>query len=66
MLNLDAMNMNGPARDAKLRGAPKSDLPHVLIYNTAENQWAHFDSWPLACESGCAAPLKSSALKRLA
>jgi Zn-dependent M28 family amino/carboxypeptidase len=26
MLNLDTLNMNGPAHDAQLRGAPKSDL----------------------------------------
>jgi predicted acyl esterase len=26
-----------------------------MIYNTAENHWDLFSSWPLACESGCAA-----------
>jgi putative CocE/NonD family hydrolase len=36
-------------------GAPKANTPPVFIYNTAENHWDRFDSWPLACESGCAA-----------
>jgi putative CocE/NonD family hydrolase len=28
-----------------------------MIYNTGENHWDHFASWPLACDKGCAAPL---------
>jgi putative CocE/NonD family hydrolase len=36
-------------------GAPKGNTPPVLIYNTGENHWDRFSSWPLACESGCAA-----------
>jgi putative CocE/NonD family hydrolase len=36
-------------------GAPKANTPPVFIYNTAENHWDRFDSWPPACESGCAA-----------
>src|SRR5438876_1643171 len=36
-------------------GAPKANTPPVLIYNTAANHWDRFDSWPLACESGCIA-----------
>ena len=39
-------------------GAPKADTPPVLIYNTGENHWDRFKSWPLACESGCAAKSK--------
>ncbi|HEU4727452.1 MAG TPA: CocE/NonD family hydrolase, partial [Kofleriaceae bacterium] len=39
-------------------GAPKADTPPVLIYNTGENHWDRLKSWPLACEQGCAAPLK--------
>ena len=35
-------------------GASKADTPPVLIYNTGENRWDRFTSWPLACESGCA------------
>ena len=39
-------------------GAPKAETPPVLIYNTGENHWDRLKSWPLACETGCAAPLK--------
>jgi hypothetical protein len=28
-------------------GAPKADTPPVLIYNTGENRWERFQSWPL-------------------
>jgi hypothetical protein len=35
--------------------APAADTPPVFIYNTGENHWDRFRSWPLAC-SGCAAP----------
>jgi len=34
-------------------GAPKADTPPVLIYNTAENHWDRFKSWPLACDGDC-------------
>src|SRR5438105_3986826 len=33
--------------------APKADTPPVFIYNTGENHWDRFKSWPQACESGC-------------
>lgn len=36
-----------------LDGAPKATTPPVLIYNTGENRWDRFQSWPLSCESGC-------------
>ena len=36
-------------------GAPKADTPPVLIYNTGENRWDRFKSWPLSCDKGCAA-----------
>ena len=39
-------------------GAPKADIPPVLIYNTGENHWDRLKQWPLACEQGCAAPMK--------
>jgi putative CocE/NonD family hydrolase len=39
-------------------GAPHADTPPVFIYNTGENHWDRLKSWPLACEEGCAAPLK--------
>jgi hypothetical protein len=35
-------------------GAPKADTPPVFIYNTGENHWDRFKSWPLACADGCA------------
>jgi putative CocE/NonD family hydrolase len=38
--------------------APKADTPPVFIYNTGANHWDRFAKWPLACENGCAAPLK--------
>ena len=31
--------------------------PAATIYNTGENHWDRFTTWPLACEKGCAAPL---------
>jgi hypothetical protein len=39
-------------------GAPKADTPPVFIYNTGENHWDRLNSWPLACESGCAVKSK--------
>ena len=39
-------------------GAPKANTPPALIYNTAENHWDRFNSWPLACESGCRLPTR--------
>ncbi len=35
-------------------GAPKADLAPVLIYNTGENHWDRFKSWPPTCAEGCA------------
>jgi putative CocE/NonD family hydrolase len=40
-------------------GAPKADTPPVFLYNTGENHWDRLKSWPLACETGCGAPLKA-------
>jgi uncharacterized protein len=39
-------------------GAPRADTPPVFIYNTGENRWDRLKSWPLACEQGCASPMK--------
>ena len=39
-------------------GAPKTDTPPVFIYNTGENHWDRFKSWPQACEAGCAVKSK--------
>jgi putative CocE/NonD family hydrolase len=38
--------------------APKAKTPPVFIYNTGENHWDRLETWPLACEEHCAAPLK--------
>ncbi len=38
-------------------GAPVA-LPAAAIYNTGENHWDKFATWPLACETGCTSPLK--------
>jgi uncharacterized protein len=43
-----------------LDNAPKADTPPVLIYNTGENHWDRFKSWPLSCDRGC--PNKSRPL----
>jgi putative CocE/NonD family hydrolase len=43
-----------------LDGAPKADTPPVLIYNTGEDHWDRFKSWPLSCETDC--PAKPRAL----
>ena len=48
-----------PFFDQYLRdGQPAFAPPQALIYNTGENHWDRFAQWPLACEVGCAAPLK--------
>jgi hypothetical protein len=39
-------------------GAPDARTPAAFIYNTGENHWDRLTQWPLACEKGCAAPLK--------
>ncbi|HEX4005613.1 MAG TPA: CocE/NonD family hydrolase [Acidobacteriaceae bacterium] len=40
-------------RQYLVEGAPKADTPPVLVYNTGENHWDRFKSWPPSCESGC-------------
>ena len=41
-----------------LKDGPAVTPPAGMIYNTAENHWDRFSVWPVACESGCPAPLK--------
>jgi putative CocE/NonD family hydrolase len=36
-----------------LDDAPKAETPPVLIYNTGENHWDRFKSWPLSCGKDC-------------
>ncbi len=31
--------------------APKADTPPVFVYNTGENHWERFNSWPVASDS---------------
>ncbi len=33
-------------------GAPKADTPPVFVYNTGENHWDRFKSWPLTADAG--------------
>jgi len=42
-----------------LRGGPPAKLARVTIYNPPEKRWQNFNTWPSACESGCAQPLKA-------
>jgi putative CocE/NonD family hydrolase len=39
--------------------APAAETPRAFIYNTGENHWDRLKEWPLACEKGCAAPMKA-------
>jgi len=48
-----------PFFDQYLRdGRPAFTPPQALVYNTGANRWDKLADWPLACETGCAAPLK--------
>jgi len=47
-----------PFFDQYLKDGPRADTPNVLIYNTGDYRWERYKTWPLACEQGCAAPLK--------
>ncbi|NHO33606.1 CocE/NonD family hydrolase [Acetobacter fallax] len=39
-------------------GAPAVTLPSAIIYNTGLQRWDRYAKWPLACETGCNAPLR--------
>ena len=47
-----------PLFNQYLKDGPPANLPQAAIYNTGENKWDRLSQWPLACETGCAAPLK--------
>jgi uncharacterized protein len=47
-----------PFFNQHLKDGPPVTLPSATIYNTAENRWDRFSTWPLACEKGCPSPLK--------
>jgi putative CocE/NonD family hydrolase len=40
-----------------LEDGPPANLAPVTIYNTGENCWEHFPTWPLAGEGDCPTPL---------
>lgn len=46
-----------PLFDQYLKDGPAYTPPAATIYNTAEDRWQRFASWPAACEAGCAKPL---------
>lgn len=46
-----------PLFNQYLKDGPPVTLPAATIYNTGENHWDRLSTWPLACETGCAAPL---------
>ncbi|MDE2404186.1 MAG: CocE/NonD family hydrolase [Sphingomonadales bacterium] len=46
-----------PLFNQYLKDGPPANLPAATLYNPAEDKWERFSQWPLACESGCAAPL---------
>ncbi|WP_375402607.1 CocE/NonD family hydrolase [uncultured Sphingomonas sp.] len=49
-----------PFFDQYLRpGRPAFTPPQALVYNTGDNRWDELADWPLACETGCRAPLKA-------
>lgn len=47
-----------PLFNQYLKDGPAANLPQAAIYNTGENHWDKLSQWPLACEQGCASPLK--------
>ncbi|MBB5708720.1 CocE/NonD family hydrolase [Sphingopyxis panaciterrulae] len=46
-----------PLFNQYLKDGPPAHLPAAAIYNTGENHWDRFTTWPLACQQGCSAPL---------
>jgi len=46
-----------PLFNQYLKDGPAVTLPAATIYNTGENHWDRFTTWPLACQTGCASPL---------
>jgi hypothetical protein len=48
-----------PFLDAHLKDkAPKPSTAPVNVYETGTNTWRRLAKWPLACPTGCGAPLK--------
>ncbi len=42
-----------PFFEEHLRGRGQANLARATVYNAATNRWERFDTWPIACESGC-------------
>jgi uncharacterized protein len=38
--------------------APRANTSPVNVYETGTNTWRRLTKWPLACQAGCAAPMK--------
>jgi uncharacterized protein len=47
-----------PFFDQYLKGATPAKLARVTIYSPVQSRWQDFATWPSACESGCAHPMK--------
>jgi putative CocE/NonD family hydrolase len=48
-----------PFFEDHLRGGPPAKLAPVTVYNTGEDRWDRFESWPISCERGCATTPKA-------
>ena len=68
--SLGALNFNGdtafwfrshvlqPFLDRYLKeGAPPTQIPPVLAYETGSDTWRRYDRWPQSCREGCPFPL---------
>jgi len=53
-----------PLFNQYLKDGPPANLPAAAIYNTGENHWDRLSTWPLACQTGCAAGLTPIYLER--
>ena len=42
-----------PFFNEHLRGGPPAKLAPVTVFNTGEDRWDRFESWPTVCERGC-------------
>lgn len=41
-----------------LEDGPPAHLARVNVYNPVEGHWQGFEDWPVACEQGCAYPMR--------
>jgi putative CocE/NonD family hydrolase len=42
-----------------LKDGPRANLARVIMYDPPRSRWENFNTWPSACESGCANPMKA-------